>query len=477
MISPQDFVTKVIWSAGSYDPRYSGSGIAYRYLRFNKDGLDVTAGNFYEQFGSGLVLRTYENFALGYDNSIDGVRVKFNPTPGVYLKGIIGNERSFWTEGAGIVRGIDGEFNALISCFSQGISQQPFQLDCIGGSFVSKYQVAQRSQRIYFPQNVGAGAGRINFISGGWNIYLEQAVKANDPSADNNYIYQNGYATYLTATYSEPGFGANFGFHRLDNMSFRSDRTAVTTNLEMNYLPALTKDNTYLLLNIYPYATQPEGEEGVQGEVFWNFKQGSKLGGQYGADITLNFSMINSINKQITDTLGDYNADALKIGNQVYFQNFNAEITKKFSKKVKAIFTLAYMVYNKDVIQGTPGYGTIYSNITIAEKSWKINSKKNLRTEIQNLYTKEDKQSWAVLLAELSFVPHWFVAGFDEYNYGNNIVDERILYYTGQVGYINNTNRITIGYGRQRAGILCVGGVCRNVPAADGVTLSITSSF
>ena len=231
------------------------------------------------------------------------------------------------------------------------------------------------------------------------------------------------------------------------------------------------------MLNIYPYATQPEGEEGVQGEVFWNFKGGSNLGGKSERIFVLNFALINSINKQITDTLGDYTTNPFKIGNEVYFQNFNAEVTKKFSKRIKAIFTYAYVVYNKDVIQGTPGYGIIYSNIAIAELSWKINTKKNLRTELQNLTTKEDQQSWAVLLAELTFVPHWFVAAYDEYNYGNNIVDQRIHYYTGQLGYINNTNRITIGYGRTRAGILCVGGVCRNVPAADGITLTLTSSF
>ena len=219
-----------------YDPRYAGSGISYRYLRFNKDGLDVTTGNFYDQFGSGLIFRTYVNFALGCDhNSMDGVRVKYTPAPGIYLKGVIGTERSFWTEGPGIVRGFDGEVNLDQLLVARAMKPNNW---IIGGSFVSKYQEAQ-SPTYILPQNVGAGAGRINFTSGGWNIYAEQAVKANDPSADNNYNYQNGYASYLTATYSEQGFGANFGFHRFDNMSFRSDRTAVSNDLFINYLPVL----------------------------------------------------------------------------------------------------------------------------------------------------------------------------------------------------------------------------------------------
>ena len=43
-----------------FDPRYKGNGIPYRYAKYAVDELEVTAGNFYEQFGSGMVLRAYE---------------------------------------------------------------------------------------------------------------------------------------------------------------------------------------------------------------------------------------------------------------------------------------------------------------------------------------------------------------------------------------------------------------------------------
>ena len=35
------------------------------------DGLEITAGNFYEQFGSGLIFRSYEEKGLGIDNAMD----------------------------------------------------------------------------------------------------------------------------------------------------------------------------------------------------------------------------------------------------------------------------------------------------------------------------------------------------------------------------------------------------------------------
>src|SRR5262249_48525643 len=130
----------------------------------------------------------------------------------------------------------------------------------------------------------------------------------------------------------------------------------------------------------------------------------------------------------------------------------------KFNKKLTALFTYANIIYNKDIIQGIPGYGTVYTNVGIVELRWKMTTKKTLRTELQELYTKQDQQSWAVLLAELTFAPHWFVAAYDEYNYGNDISSQRFHYYTVQGGYTMNATRITLGYGRQRAGILCVGG-------------------
>ena len=97
---------------------------------------------------------------------------------------------------------------------------------------------------------------------------------------------------------------------------------------------------------------------------------------------------------------------------------------------------------------------------------------------MEHLYTKDDKGSWAVLLEELTIGEHCFVAAMDEWNYGNSDPTYRIHYYNAQIGFLpNHTSRIVLSYGKQRAGIFCVGGVCRFVPASNGFALTITSSF
>lgn len=78
-----------------FDARYKGSGIPFRYAGYTYEGLDVTVGNFYDQFGNGLIFRSYEERALGIDNAIDGIRVGYQPVKGIYIKGLTGKQRDF----------------------------------------------------------------------------------------------------------------------------------------------------------------------------------------------------------------------------------------------------------------------------------------------------------------------------------------------------------------------------------------------
>ena len=88
-----------------------------------------------------------------------------------------------------------------------------------------------------------------------------------------------------------------------------------------------------------------------------------------------------------------------------------------------------------------------------------------------------DKGNWATILLEYNVSPHWYFSVMDQYNYGNPEADLRLHYFYGSFGYIRESTRISVGYGRQRAGLFCVGGVCRFVPASNGLTLNFTQSF
>jgi hypothetical protein len=109
--------------------------------------------------------------------------------------------------------------------------------------------------------------------------------------------------------------------------------------------------------------------------------------------------------------------------------------------------------------------------------SYKLRKKHTIRAEAQWMKVQGDMGSWGMGLLEYTFAPSFFVAVWDEYNYGNPNPAKQLHYYGGTMGLIKGGNRISVGYGRQRAGIFCVGGVCRFVPASNGFSISITSTF
>ncbi len=461
-------------------PAYKGNGIPYRFASYTNDDLQITIGSFYDQFGSGMIFRTYEDRSLGYDTAMDGFRIKYKPYKGIELKGIIGNQRNYFSKGDGIVRGFDGDF-FINDIFGFDEMKTKYTL---GGSFVSKYQ-SSSDPTYKLPKNVGAYAGRLNITRSGFGLMGEYAYKINDPNASNNLIYKNGEGLFISTSYSQKGLGIILSAKRIDNMDFRSDRNASLNSLIINYLPALTKQHTYTLAAMYPYGTQSNGEFGYEGSIMYNIKKGSILGGKYGTKISLNYSLAQAIDKQkINDTIEintsgtlGYKSDFFKLGDEKYFEDINIEISRKFSKNFKAILTYAYITYNKEIIEGHPGAPSIYANIGIADISYTINSTNTLRVEIQSLMAKQDEKDWAMLLLEYTIAPKWFFSIADLYNYNNPDTGKRFHYYNAALGFTKGTNRIALSYGKQREGITCVGGVCRAVPASNGILLTITSSF
>lgn len=473
---------------------YEGTGLGFRYVRFNLDKLDITVGNFFEQFGSGMVFRSFEERYLGVDNAMDGVRLKYEPYRGVYLTGVLGKQRFVFNNGVvkgdGTVRGINAEVSLRELLDSTWTSDNNL---LIGGSFVSRYQ-EDRDPLLVLPENVGAWSLRANYTSRKWNLYSEYAYKINDPNVQNGFIYKPGQALLVSGSYSGKGLGISAGAHAFDNMFFQSDRASPTPfDLNINFLPPLAKQHTYNLpATLYPYATQPNGEVSTQAEVFYKWKKGTRLGGKHGTRMAVNYSVAWSLDSVAMNDEGSgkkgYTTRFFRPGEDTYFQDVNIEIRKKLSSTWELAFTYLNLIYDIDLIQGKPGKPVVHADIAIVEGLYNFSDKNSLRFEAQHLSTKQDQGNWVTLLAEVSFSPSWFVAIMDQYNYvtfddtflqngKEEVRPRRIHYPIGSVGFLRGGNRFQMTYGRQRAGIFCVGGICREVPAANGLTFSVLTTF
>ncbi len=476
-----------------YPNRFDGTGIGMRYVGYANDFVDVTLGSFYEQFGSGLALRAYEDRALGYDNLLDGARVIVKPRKGVILKGVYGYQRLSFNSGRmvhgdGIVRGVDGEIH-LNETFDK-LSESKLDI-VLGASFVSKYQRDDNSTLI-LPENVGAYGGRFQLMYKNFFLDGEYIQKEQDPSNDNNNIYNYGHASVFNLSYAQKGLGILFSAKSVDNMSYRSDRTKDLQDVFINYLPALNKTHTYnLVATLYPYATQPVGEVAYQMDFLYTFKRKSKIGGKYGTTVGANFSTtyqpkmdVSGIN--LADSNGiAYTSRPFSMSDSLYWQDININITKKFSKKFSSIFSYYNIRINNDVAKiSNDAQGIINAQIGVIEVLYKIASKHAIRAELQGLFVKpqsngaiNDKGDWFTALVEYTVSPHYFFSFMNQYNYGNPDKAKRVNYPIITCGYIKEATRFTVSYGRQRAGLFCVGGVCRFVPANNGLTLSFTQSF
>lgn len=483
-----------------YLPGYKGSGIPYRYARYKHKDIDITVGNFYEQFGSGIALRAYENRGLLYDNAFDGMRVVFMPHKAITLKGLVGKQRTYFSLSPGVVRGFDGEVN-IMELFDSILGNSKTKV-IIGGSFVSKYQ-SDQDPSLVLPENVGTSAGRFTILRGGFNFNAEYAYKINDPSYQNNLSYKDGQAIIASTSYATNGFSILLSGKMLDNMSFRSDRNAQNIIGLINYIPDFSKFHTYSLMAYYPYGTQANGEVGGSGEIQYKFKKGTLLGGKYGMDITINGSVFYGL-----DTTGiapsqdsikhlKYTTNYSNVGEE-YYHDFNVEITKKLSKKVKLTAMYANQFLNQSIVQfNTPDkseHPDVLSHIGVLDITYRYKSNSAIRFETQGFFgtykygehayeangaknITNNTGSWVSELIEWTPTSHWSITIADQYNYNNPIESKRVHYFYGMVGYVNGPTRISLSYGRQRQGIFCAGGVCRFVPASSGLSLSISSSF
>jgi hypothetical protein len=277
-------------------------------------------------------------------------------------------------------------------------------------------------------------------------------------------------------------------------MEFRSER-AQEKQYIINYIPTLTKQHAYTLLALYPSATQTEGEFGTQIDIFYKIKKGSALGGKYGTKITINLSNIRSLEKGVKynaenneveelrssfkNDYNDFTPEFFSKDGELYYKDINLEVYKKINKKIRVTGILAQQSYNKDVLEGkTPGtYGIVESTIAIADISYKITKGHTVRIELQELLSDGGEGSWSMGLAEYTISPHWFFTVQDMYNWGNYEVSKQLHYVNINFGFLKGANRIEIGYGKKRAGIFCVGGICKEVPSSNGFSLAISSSL
>ena len=467
-----------------YSPIYDGQNdIATYYVNYKDKSLDITGGFFYDQFGSGLIFRSWEDRQLGINNAMKGVNVKFNATDDLTLKGVFGRQRNAFEESVGTIQAFDADLS-----LSNALNIDEIDIQ-VGASYVARYQDTNGNEAL--PGTVGAYGGRMDFIyknfyGGVEAITKDPDVIVNEGQLSSNKLY-DGTALQVNAGFAKKGLGINATFRRLENFSFFSDRLAegnVFNQQLINYVPGLTKQQDYLLTNIYVYNPQPRliiesfdqraGEVGAQVDLYYSFKKGSALGGKYGTKLAANFSYWGGLDAEYNIENKWYKAKFIGSGKQLY-RDVSLEVKKKLSKDWSTVFTYQNVLIDKGIFEGGPlGNSTVISNIGVLEATRKFENGKALRVVGQHLWTNKDRKNWAAAVVEYNFSTRLALYVADSWNYGG--INE-IHYYSVGGSYSKGNTRLGLNYGRQRGGLICVGGVCRFVPENTGVSANLTIAF
>ena len=468
----------------------NGNGVATYYFNYKNEKVDVTGGYFYDQFGSGLVFRAWEERQLGINNAIRGVRVKYNPTDYLDFTALYGQQRIGFELSEGTLQGLDANID-----ISQGLSIESIDIK-MGASYVARYQDV--GAQLELPSNVNVVGGRLDVVKGNFYGGLELASKSKDALFFEGQLVSpklyDGTALQLNVGYGQKGLGINGTFRRLENFNFFADRQAAGNQFNdqvVNYLPGLTKQQDYLLTNIYVYNPQPAlvienaeqraGELGGQIDVYYSIKKGSPLGGKYGTKIAANFAYFGGLDAEYNIENRFYKAKFLGSGAR-YFRDFNMEVKKKWSKTFSTVFTYQNVFIDKSIALG--GFigtqGEIRSNVGVVEGTYKLDAGKSIRAVGQHLWTKQDQKNWMAFVLEYNFNSNWAVYAYDNWNYralGYDGEDSQTHYYSLGGSYTKGTSRVSMNYGRQRGGLICVGGVCRFVPESNGVSATVNIAF
>ncbi|WP_027378552.1 DUF6029 family protein [Chryseobacterium daeguense] len=471
----------------NYNPAFKKTNLGTYYINYSneKSGIDATVGHFYEQFGSGLALRLWEDKQLGIANSLLGGRIKYtDPYQIVTLKGLFGKQRSGFGLTDGLIGGLDAEVRL------DSLMKMKKLRSSVGFSYVSKNE--DNKTNILYPKNVSVYGSRIKLEYSKFALEFEYLYKTKDnikqvTTLDPNNIF-SGNAYYLNLSYATNNFGIIANFRRLENFNLYSQRDQIGNiynNAILNYVPALTKQFDYSLANIYVYQAQPQltflsqkkaGEIGSQFDIFYKIKKGTLLGGKYGTDLTLNISnwygLKGKYRSYINDE-NDYETEFLKLGEK-YYSDQSLDIRTRLKENWKVALVLINQYYNTYRTEETTGQ--VKAQTVVLDNIYKF-SKSSVKLELQHQWADGYHGNWLAGLAEYNFKKHWSIFINDLYNYGNPEKEKQIHYYTGGLVFRKNSTRIQASYGRQRGGLLCVGGVCRFVPESAGFSLGISANY
>ncbi len=471
---------------------YTANGIGRWHIGKSLDKFDIRAGYIYDQIGSGIIYRAYEERALLIDNALKGVRLTYKINDNWNARVFAGQQRNLFSNYEPNMRGavLEGyvdltskEEGSKLFTLAPGIGLIGKTLDDrTMSSIVDIVKTYLDEDRFKPTHNTYAGSIYNTLSFGPISFYTEAAIKTaeafNDPLAlktnrdgstsPGKMVREAGSVYYGSLSYAGNGLGVTLEAKRTENFEFRVDPNLQLIEGLINFIPPMNRQNTYRLTARYSPATQLLSEQAYQADV--KYRWNKKL------TTSANFSYITDLD-----------------GNKL-FQETYTEIIYKHSRKFQIKGGLQLLDYNQEIYEQKTGVPIVETVTPYVDFLYKISRKKSIRTEFQFLAIGDDEKAgfkqdygdWLFGLVEFSVAPHWSFGISDMYNITPGKLsptdpdsgEKLALHYPRiDIYYTYKSNRFSLSYIKQVEGIVCNGGICRLEPAFSGFNFTASSSF
>ena len=434
-------------------------GIGAYSITKEMDDLTITVGYIYDQIGSGIVFRSYEDRGLLIDNALVGLELKYKLGKKVQLKGFAGQQKNVLERYQPIIKGFNAESDYSVGkvTLMPGIGLLNRTLDAesmnkIVGA-INNQELATRFEPRYNTY-VFSVYNKLNYKSISW--YLEGAYKTHEATPIGNSLYDTaGNVVYSTLNYGKKGFAVNLSAKRTENFYMRTSPNEVLLKGMLNWQPVVARQRSERLISRYTPASQDLSEMAHTIDVLYNTPSEK-------TSYSFTYTNIDKLDKT-------------KLFRELFAQvNYDGIKSWKFEGGVQ------YLEYNMEVYR-TSTLPYLFAITPFAEITYLINDTKSLRFETQYMNTKQDYGSWVFALLEYNLAPKFSISVSDMYNvapnYSNPDVKKANHYYSVYTAFTKGPHRLSLAYVKQVAGINCTGGVCRYEPAFSGIRCTLATRF
>lgn len=467
-----------------FDPQqaYTNSGIGYWQVSKDLDQFNFTVGYFYDQFGTGMVFRSYEDRNLGIDFAIQGARVIYNASENTRIKAFTGQQKFRFDKRTPVIKGVNIEHRIPVNDnfnteFGASVVNRTIDQGTMNtiASTINSYALEDRFNPTYnvYVWNI---YNTLNYKK--FTLYLEYDRKTPEAimNAASRLEKRGGDIYYTSLSYSSKGIGINAQYKRIDHFPFRTSPLEVNpspaNNALVNYLPSLTRQNTYRLLARYNAVVQELGENAMQLELTLKPVKSTQI----------------NINGSLVTTLAGVDFKNMEFtwnNNTRLFRELYIDVNHKFNKSFKAMAGIQFIGYNQTTFELKPNAPFVEAFTPFGEVTYKFNKTQSIRVEGQYLVTEQDLGHLVNGAVEFNVAPHWSFSVGDMVNTKPGALNkpnagekfEFIHYYNFFGSYTYKTTRLTAGWLKQVQGVNCTGGVCRVEPAFSGARVTLTTNF